>query len=129
MKQLEIILLRLPGEAAESLSRRIRKSIGQGPEQKTPEQKTADRKTPHQKTEVTLYRRRGLDTDLAVHVHSAGLSPTELSDLALQIASELKAWGLVDHSSWEEMERPRPLSRAENAKAMLDRLTPPSEQP
>ena len=99
MKQLEIILLRLPGEAAESLSRRIRRSIGKGADQKI---------------EVTLYRRRGLDTDLAVHVHGTGLSPTELSDLALQIASELKAWGLVEHSSWEEIERPRPLSRGDS---------------
>ena len=89
MKRLELILLRAPGEALEPLCSRIRESITRG----------VDREA-----EVTLYRRRGLDTDLAVHVHAAGLSPADLSGLSLRIASELKAWGLVEHSSWEEIE-------------------------
>jgi len=88
MTRLDIIHLRLPGEAAASLFDHIRESIGSGGEQTT---------------EVTLYRRRGLDSDLAVHVRGSVLSPTEPDDLALQIASELKAWGLVEHSSWEEI--------------------------
>ena len=89
MKRLELILLRAPGEALEPLCDRIRESItGVGDHE----------------VEVTLYRRRGLDTDLAIHLHGAGLSPAELSDLSLRVASELKAWGLVEHSSWEEIE-------------------------
>ena len=89
MKRLELILLRAPGEALEPLCSRIRESITRGGDHAA---------------EVTLYRRRGLDTDLAVHLHGAGLSPAELSDLSRRIASELKAWGLVEHSSWEEIE-------------------------
>lgn len=88
MKRLELILLRSPGEPLQPLCDRIRASIPRG--------------SAHE-AKVTLYRRRGLDTDLAVHLHGTGLSPSGLSDLALQLASELKAWGLVEHSSWEEM--------------------------
>lgn len=89
MKRLETIHLRSSGEPLETLSRRIRGSITTGSKSLA---------------EVTLYRRPGLETDLAVHVGGTGLSPTELSGLALQIASELKAWGLVEHSSWEEIQ-------------------------
>ena len=89
MKQLEIIHLRSTGEPLEALSCQIRGSLA------------ADGGCV---PKVTIYRRRGLDTDLAVHIRGAVLSPTDLSGLALQIASELKAWGLVEHSSWEETE-------------------------
>ena len=89
MKRLELILLRAPGEALEPLCSRIRESIAGGG---------------NHDAELTLYRRRGLDTDLAVHLHGAGLSPAELSNLSRRIASELKAWSLVEHSSWEEIE-------------------------
>jgi hypothetical protein len=34
----------------------------------------------------------------------AGLSPAELKNLCRRIASELKAWGLVEHRSWDEIE-------------------------
>jgi hypothetical protein len=89
VKRLDLILLRAPGEALEPLCGCIRESITRGDDHGAG---------------VTLYRRRGLDTDLAVHVHGPGLSPAELSDLSRRIASELRAWGLVEHSSWEEIE-------------------------
>jgi hypothetical protein len=87
MKRLEIIHLRSSGEPLDSLGRRIRESI-----------------VDDSAETVTLYRRQGLDTDLAVHVryHAAtgGQGP---SDLALRLSSSLRAYGLVEHTKWEEL--------------------------
>ena len=89
MKQLEIIHLRSSGEPLESLSRLIRESI-------TAESKSADT--------VTLYRRQELETDLAVHILRSGVAGRQgPSGLALRIASALRAYGLVEHTLWEEM--------------------------
>ena len=89
MKRLEIIHLRSSGEPVESLTERISESIRDGGDEAST---------------LTLYRRHGLETDLAVHV----LSPddavkTRPSDLALRLASELRAYGLVEHTVWEEL--------------------------
>ncbi len=88
MKTLEIIHLRSSSEPLESLSRRIRDSI-------IAESKSAET--------VTLYRRRGLDTDLAVHIQHSGVpGEREPSRLALRLASALRAYGLVEHTLWEQ---------------------------
>ncbi len=88
MNRLEIIHLRSSGEPLESLGHRIRESLA----------------TEGEHAEVTLYRRHGLETDVAVHlrhlVPSAGEGP---SGLGLQLASSLRAFGLVEHTLWEEL--------------------------
>jgi hypothetical protein len=90
MKQLEIIHLRLSGEPVETLSSQIRDSIraaGTGTQV------------------VTLYRRKGLETDIAIHInHLEGLEPDGQSSLGVRLASALKAYGLVEHTLWEELE-------------------------
>ena len=52
---------------------------------------------------VTLYRRQGLDTDVAVHIrHPETPGEEGPSRLGLQLASALKALGLVEHTLWQE---------------------------
>ena len=80
MIRLDIIHLRSSDEPVESLTRLIRASIQEGSEEAST---------------LTLYRRHGLDTDLAIHVRR--------HDLALRLASELRAYGLVEHTVWEEL--------------------------
>ena len=89
MKRLEIIHLRSSGRPLEPLGDRIRESIRSGGEGSAV---------------VTLYRRHELETDLAVHVCHHG-EPQEPgpSDLALKLASALRAYGLVEHTLWEEL--------------------------
>ena len=83
MSTLEIIHLRSSGEALEALADRIRESIwaeGRG-------------------TRVaTLYRRHGLDTDVAVHIRGEGPST-----LAAHLAIALREFGLVEHTVWDEI--------------------------
>lgn len=86
MSQLEIIHLRSPDELLDTLGRRIRESVGE-------ERKGVSR--------VTLYRRQGLGTDLAVHIQHGG-EGSGPCDLALRLASSLRAYGLVEHTVWEE---------------------------
>ena len=89
MNDLEIIHLRSPGEPVETLAGWIRESVGGGGE-------PADL--------VTLYRRRGLDTDVAVHIrHAEPRAGRDPSELALRLASALRAYGIVEHTVWEEV--------------------------
>ena len=88
MRRLEIIHLRawgeLPVEIREGLEESIRASEAEG--------------------SITLYRRQGLDTDLTVHVSRSDVAVKKgPSDLALRLASELRAYGLVEHTVWEEL--------------------------
>ena len=88
MIQLEIIHLRSSGEPIESLAELISASIREGGEEALI---------------LTLYRRHGLETDLAVHILSPDVAiKMGPSDLALRLASELRAYGLVEHTLWEE---------------------------
>ncbi len=91
MTRLEIIHLRSSGKPIESLAEKIRESIDTGG---------------HRADAVTLYRRSGLDTDVAVHIRYAeprvGNGP---SDLALHLASALRVFGIVEHTLWNEVER------------------------
>lgn len=91
MRRLEIVHLRSSAEPLESLSRRIKESIG--------------REARDQEAVITIYRRCGLDTDLAVHIlHHRVSDRRGPSDLALRLASALRAYGLVEHTLWEELE-------------------------
>lgn len=89
MKRLEIVHLRAPGEWLETLARRIKLSLmGEKPRPEA----------------ITVLRRDGLETDLAVHIrHLAGSETSGRSELGLQIASALRAYGLVEHTVWEEL--------------------------
>jgi len=89
MTRREIIHLRASGESIEALAERINRSIENGGG-------TA--------SNLELYRRHGLETDLAVHILSSDLAmKTGPSELALRLASELRAFGLVEHTIWEEL--------------------------
>jgi hypothetical protein len=88
MRTLEIIHLRSVGESVDTLSERIKKSISD-----------RGRETPVK----VLYRRRGLETDLAIHMHSDPTGAAAAHQIALQLASELRAYGLVEHTRWEEL--------------------------
>ena len=87
MKRLEIIHLRSSAEPLDSLGRRVRESI-------------ADESA----ETVMLYRRQGLETDLAVHIRDAAEADRHgPGDLGLRLASALRAYGLVEHTIWEEL--------------------------
>ena len=89
MIRLEIVHLRSSGEPVESLAQRISASIPEGA---------------GEASTLELYRRHGLETDLAIHVRCHGTAGREgASDLALRLASELRAYGLVEHVVWEEL--------------------------
>ena len=93
MSRLEIIHLRSSGVPLESLGHRIRESLA----------------TEGKNAEVTLYRRDGLETDIAVHLQHPvppeknGPGKNGLSGLGLQLASSLRVFGLVEHTLWEEL--------------------------
>ena len=89
MSILEIIHLRSSIEPIGALTDHIRESIwAEG----------------HGTDVVTLYRRHGLETDVAVHIRhrTEGGAPGS-SALAVHLAQALKAYGLVEHSVWEEI--------------------------
>ena len=89
MIQLEIVHLRSSGEPVESLTERIKESIREGGKEAST---------------LTLYRRHGLETDLAVHVRRHGTPGGEgPSGPALRLAAELRAYGLVEHTVWKEL--------------------------
>ena len=89
MNRLEIVHLRSSREPIEALCNRIRESIGTGEEPAEV---------------VTLHRRVGLGTDIAVHIHHLGVPGREgPSALACHLTSALRAYGLVEYTVWEEM--------------------------
>ena len=89
MSTLEIVHLRSSGESLETLSDLIKESIwaeGIGTEV------------------VTLYRRHGLETDVAVHIRCPeGAARNGPSALAFHLAHGLREFGLVEHTVWEQM--------------------------
>ncbi len=90
MRSLEIIHLRCPGEPAENLIDLIRESLG----------KEID-KDPG----VTMYRSQGSPYDLAVHIrHSRMTDRKDRSGLGIRLAASLRAYGLVKHTMWNELE-------------------------
>jgi hypothetical protein len=88
MKRLEIIHLRSSGAPVDSLSDQISTSL---------------KATPRTAENVALYRREGLETDIAIHIHHGeGRGTAGPNGLGLRLASALKAYGLVEHSVWVE---------------------------
>ena len=88
-RRLEIIHLRSSGTSLESLIDAMKESI------------SASDKS---KEIITMYCREGLETDVAIHLRDTDASTTRgQSTLGLRFASELKAFGLVEHSVWREL--------------------------
>lgn len=89
MSRLEIVHLRSSVEPIESLSDRIKESIwAEGKDTEV----------------VTVYRRNGLATDVAVHIrHLDATGRNGSSALAFHLAYALRVFGLVEHTVWEEM--------------------------
>ena len=104
MKTLEIVHLRSSGEPLESLAERIKESVWE-------DGSTGDT--------VTIYRRNGLAADLAVHITHAGESPEVPSRLGLQLVASLAAFGLVNHSIWDEISH-EPMIEYHDSKATTD---------
>ena len=88
MSRLEIIHLRSSGVPIESLGLQIRESL----------------RTVGKDKQVEFYRREGLVTDVAVHIRHLGpIKKKGPSRLGLQLASALRAFGLVEHTLWQEL--------------------------
>ena len=87
MSTLEIIHLRLAGKVKEKLCEQIKESIAANEEVAA---------------KVAVFRRDGLDTDIAIHIYHDETPDSGSATLGLQLASELKANGLVQHTFWEQ---------------------------
>lgn len=88
MRVLEIVHLRSSGAPIDWLVEGIRTSMG---------------RTVHGPPAVNLFRRHGLETDLSIHIRSDASDSAQAHAIALKLASELRAYGLVDHTRWEEL--------------------------
>jgi hypothetical protein len=84
VKTLEIIHLRSSGKPIDAVTDLIGESISSGCRGDAP---------------ATLYRRDGFDTDVAIHIR--GDRPSEL---AAHLTVALREYGLVEHSTWEEID-------------------------
>jgi hypothetical protein len=89
MTTVEIIHLRSSSEPAEALAERIKESIWMdGSNDET----------------ITVFRRSGLETDVAVHIrHRQSNGGSGASTLAFNLANALRTFGIVEHTVWEEM--------------------------
>lgn len=89
MKKLEIIHLRSSVKSFESLRSRIAESI---------------RAEGDPGEVVLMFRRCGLESDVAIHIHHHDDSGYDgPSVLGLHLAAGLKAHGLVEHTLWEAL--------------------------
>lgn len=89
MEKLEIIHVRSSILNAKDLARQIRDSLGH---------------EPGYAKVVTLYRRDGFDTDLAIHiVHLNRTGNPVPSDLGVRLVAVLQTHGLVEHTVWEQL--------------------------
>jgi len=88
MKTLEIIQLRLAGQPNEDLCGQIRESIA-----------SAEGLS----SKVAVFQREGLETDIAVHIHHEEKPDGESTRLGLQLVSELKSHGLIQHVFWKQV--------------------------
>jgi hypothetical protein len=88
MRVLEIVHLRSAGDSAERVCDAVRDS-------------TRSERVSRQ--EITVFRRKGLATDIAVHIKRNAVSGlAEPSELGLRMASELRRFGLVEYTVWSE---------------------------
>ncbi|MDX2435922.1 MAG: hypothetical protein QNL88_02620 [Acidobacteriota bacterium] len=88
MSTLEIIHLRSSSEPIEDLAELIRESMWEDG---------------RNNGVFTIYRRRGLATDLAIHIRHPEEGALVPSRFGLRLVSSLAEFGLVEHSVWEEM--------------------------
>lgn len=86
MKRLEIIHLRMGNTLPHGLVDEIRK---------LPLKQQSD-------TDITIYHREGLSTDLSVHVSHQADSEELPSPLGMTVTFALREHGMVDHSVWTE---------------------------
>ena len=84
MNTLEVILLRASGIPLAELRVAIHASIGS---------METDAEV------VQVYRRHGLDTDMAVHIRYHD-GPPQRSKLGLSLAASLESYGSVQHTVW-----------------------------
>jgi hypothetical protein len=86
MKRLEIIHLQMGNTLPHSLVDEIRK---------LPLEQQND-------TDLTVYQREGLSTDLSVHIFHQADSQELPSPLGVMVAFSLREHGMMDHSIWTE---------------------------
>jgi len=89
MSRLEIIHLRTSARSFGFLGKQIREAVKDGEEGVEA---------------VTIWRRSELGTDVAVHIHNCE-SPGIIGPgaLGLHLAQAMRAYGLVEHTVWEEL--------------------------
>ena len=91
MKWLEIIELRTADSNRLLLEEQLKKLI-------TEVSKEAKRR------KILVYHRVQINTDFSIHLfHESDNMDSSVSPLGLQIASNLKSYGLVNHSVWVQM--------------------------
>jgi len=88
MKALEIVHVRLVGISPEDVSGQVSESL---------RQENAGEEV------VCMYRREGLEMDLAIHIHRADTAGREHCALGLRLAAALKEHGAVKHTSWKRL--------------------------
>ena len=89
MNTVEIVHLRSSSEPVEVLAERIKESIWM-------DGSTGDT--------VTVFRRNGLETDIAIHIrHRHSNGGNGASTLAFNLANALRTFGIVEHTVWEEL--------------------------
>ncbi|HVN96416.1 MAG TPA: hypothetical protein VMT62_08305 [Syntrophorhabdaceae bacterium] len=70
--------------------------------------------------EMSMYRDATVETDLAIHLTwETSETATDGSQLAFQLVSALKLFGLVHHSVWIEQERRMAFKRNEDRDQLL----------
>lgn len=96
MKTLEIVHLRLAGERRDELVELIHRAIPSNLED----------------VSVYLFRHTVFETDIAVHLTSRGDGEAEerAQSLGKRIAALLRGHGMVEHSTWVELDEEEPLS-------------------
>jgi hypothetical protein len=90
MNTLEVIHLRLAGKPPENLCEQIKESI-------------VARDDEELAAKLAVFRRDGLETDIAIHIYHDEKPDSGPGRLGLQLASELKTYGLVQHTFWEQV--------------------------
>lgn len=87
VKQLEIIQLRLVGNAQTDLINDIRRSVLAGTDSDN----------------VRLYLHATVPTDLSIHIHlDSSTDKKQTSDLGVRLAAALREYGMVQHTVWIE---------------------------
>ncbi len=90
MKWIEIIELRSTSNTQRQLDTQLRELINQ-----------VEKKT--EKPEVKLYTSMMVDTDVSIHLfHDSNNVITRGSSLGIRLVSDLKSYGLVNHTIWIE---------------------------